>query len=566
MSHFYNLIHELFMEVPETALFISLALGYLVGRIKFGKVQLGGAAGSLFVAVLISQFGVHIDETIKNLLFILFIYTVGFTSGPTFFRLISQGAVKEIWLSAVLALSGLVTVVALAHLLKLDQGLAAGIAAGGLTQSAIMGTAESAILALNLGPKETADLMANISVGYGVTYIFGSFGAIVVCVYVLPWFMGRSLREDAVKAEADLHRQRLSLGDDQELAAPDLVERIYLAGASAGQTVAEVERAAARHPVTIERLKRGRDILPATPETIIQDQDKLLVIGRRSDLLAVRHLFGAELADEPDLEMPIQTRSIVVGEQKAVGQTLDQLWRSVSRELRHGLYIISVQRGSENLSATSNLTLERGDILKVYGAEQDLKRLAPSVGYILTQNDKTDFVYLGLGLAVGLLIGIVNVRIGDLSVTLGQSCGALLAGLIFGWLRTRRAHSGALPDGAARLLRDLGLAGFVAVVGLNYGLEAIATIKAQGLNIFAAGLLVTLIPLCVAMLFGRYVLHYDNAAVFAGALSGSRSANPAFGEVLNKAENSVPTLPFAITYALANVFLTLLGPLIVALT
>lgn len=87
----------------------------------------------------------------------------------------------------------------------------------------------------------------------------------------------------------------------------------------------------------------------------------------------------------------------------------------------------------------------------------------------------------------------------------------------------------------------------------------------QGLLIFGIGLVVTVLPLILTMLFGRYVLRYDNTAIFAGALSGSRSANPAFGEILDKAENTVPTVPFAITYALANVFLTLLGPLIVAL-
>ena len=565
MSHFYDLIHNFFGQAPEAALFISLTLGYLIGRVKFGKIQLGGAAGSLFVAVLLSQFGAHLNETVKNLLFILFIYTVGYTSGPTFFRSIGRGAVKEIWLSAVLALSGLLTVVAVARLFHLDQGSAVGIAAGGLTQSAIMGTAESFILALNLSAQETAKLVANISVGYGVTYIFGSFGAILVCVYALPWFMGRSIRDDAVKAEAKLHRQKLVLDDNQELAVPDLVERIYLAGPAAGSTVADIE-ASPGQPITIERIKRGQEIISVIPSTVIQAKDKLLVIGCRDGLIARQGLFGAELPDEPDMGLSIQTRGLIVGNQAAVGKTLDQLWRTIKPEIRHGLYVASIHREGENLSADSDLPLERGDILRVFGPEGDLKRLAPAVGYVLTQSDKTDFVWLGLGLASGLLIGGMAFKIGGIPLTLGGSGGALLSGLIFGWFRTKRADHGTLPDGAARLLKDLGLAGFVAVVGLNYGLEAITTIKAQGLYIFVAGLLVTLIPLILAMLVGRYFLHYDNTAVFAGALAGSRSANPAFGEVLNKADNSVPTLPFTITYALANVFLTLLGPLVVALT
>lgn len=122
-----------------------------------------------------------------------------------------------------------------------------------------------------------------------------------------------------------------------------------------------------------------------------------------------------------------------------------------------------------------------------------------------------------------------------------------------------------MPLAASQLLKDLGLAGFVAAVGLQSGLQAIQTIKESGLSLFMIGVVVTLVPLLLSMLFARYVLRYNNVAVMAGALSGSRSANPAFGAILDKAGNSIPTVPFAITYALANVFLTLLGPLIVGL-
>jgi len=149
-------------------------------------------------------------------------------------------------------------------------------------------------------------------------------------------------------------------------------------------------------------------------------------------------------------------------------------------------------------------------------------------------------------------------------LTLGSGGGALLAGLLFGWYRSRNMAIGNMPTAASTLLRDLGLAGFVAVVGLQSGQQAVHTIAENGVSLFLIGVVVTILPLLITMLFGRYVLHYDNTAIFAGALSGSRSANPAFGEILDKAGNTVPTTPFAITYALANVFLTLLGPLVVA--
>ncbi|WP_371835004.1 hypothetical protein [Ochrobactrum sp. C6C9] len=234
-------LQSVFEQAPEIALFLSLAGGYALGKIHFGKFQLGGVAGSLLVAVVISQVGVHIDNGVKAVLFALFIYAVGFESGPQFFRSLGRQSLREIAMAAVLAISGLVTVVVLARMFGLDKGLAAGIAAGGLTQSAIIGTASSAISKLGLAADEVQRLQANVAVGYAVTYIFGSFGAILVCVNLLPKFMGRSIRDDAIKAEAELLAGIRLLGPNEQEAAPDLVGRIYQVDKAAGKTVAEIE-------------------------------------------------------------------------------------------------------------------------------------------------------------------------------------------------------------------------------------------------------------------------------------------------------------------------------------
>jgi putative transport protein len=172
---------------------------------------------------------------------------------------------------------------------------------------------------------------------------------------------------------------------------------------------------------------------------------------------------------------------------------------------------------------------------------------------------------MGLGILIGLLIGLLTANIGGIPLTLGAGGGALLSGLLFGWLRSKRPMFGALPPAAGQLLQDFGLAAFVTVVGLNSGKQALVTIQEHGMTIFLLGVVVTLLPLLAAMVFGRFVLGYRNAAVFAGALSGSRSANPAFGAVLDKSQSAVATVPFAITYALAHVFLTLIGPFVVGL-
>ncbi|UXS04627.1 aspartate-alanine antiporter [Agrobacterium tumefaciens] len=557
-------LQSIFQQSPEIALFLALAGGYWIGKFQFGKFSLGGVAGSLLVAVAISQIGITIDNGIKAVLFALFIYAVGFESGPQFFRSLGRKSIREIIMAAVMAVSGLVTVVVLAKMFSLDKGLAAGIASGSLTQSAIIGTASSAIGKLGLPADQTQALQANVAVGYAVTYIFGSFGAILVCVNILPWFMRRGIRDDAVKAQAEMLAGAQVYGPGESAALPELVGRLFEVQAAAGRTVADIEAQASAGPVAIEKIKRNGKILGFNPEFALEQGDILLVVGRRSGIIGLDEAIGPELETSDGMEMVVATRDVVVTASEFAGQTVAQIVEA-TRDLRHGVFVLSLKRGGNAVTLGADTRIEAGDVVTVYGLQEDLQRIAKRVGPVLVPSDKTDFVFHGFGIVVGLLVGLLVLRIGSIPLTLGSGGGALLAGLAFGWYRSRNMTLGNMPTGASTLLRDLGLAGFVAVVGLQSGQQAVHTIMDSGLSIFLVGVAVTIIPMLITMAVGRYLLHYDNVAIFAGALSGSRSANPAFGEVLDKAGNSVPTTPFAITYALANVFLTLLGPLVVAL-
>ncbi len=558
-------LHETFKKSPEMALFLSLAVGYWIGKIKFGKFQLGGVAGSLLVAVIVSQVGVQVDAGVKAVLFALFIYAVGFESGPQFFSSLGRQSIKEIVLAAVMAATGLATVVVMAKWFGLDKGLAAGVAAGGLTQSAIIGTAGDAIAKLGLDAAETARLQANVAIGYAVTYVFGSFGAIIVCVNLLPKFMGRTIRDDAIAAETAMQAGMKVLGADQEEAAPSLVGRIYELTADPQRTVADIENADPATTITIERVKRDGRFVEVSPTLALRRGDIVLAVGRRDAVVASAPLLGKEVYAVEGMELTMHKRDIVLTNKDFERKTVAQIREATAGGVRHGIFVVQLSRMGQVLPMQPDTVVQAGDVVTIFGAEQDVKRVAAIVGDVIVPSAKTDFVYLGAGLVVGLLVGLLSVKIGSIPLTLGAGGGALLSGLLFGWYRARRQTFGALPTSAVQLLKDLGLAGFVVVVGLSSGLQAVQTVKQHGLTIFGVGVVVTIVPMILTMLFGRYVLRYANTAIFAGALSGSRSANPAFGEVLDKAENAIPTVPFAITYALANVFLTLLGPLIVAL-
>ncbi|MDR5802907.1 aspartate-alanine antiporter [Caballeronia sp. LZ001] len=561
-------LHLVFQKSPETALFLSLAAGYLIGQVNFGKFQLGGVGGSLLAAVAISQIGVQIDNGVKAVMFAVFIYAVGYDSGPQFFNSLNRKTLREIAMAVFLAVSALVTVIVCAKVFGLNKGLAAGLAGGALTQSAIIGTAGDAIARLGLPAAEVKALQSDVAIAYAVTYVFGSLGAIIVCVNILPKFMGQSLKEASVDAERQLAGGGASgPAAGQVSALPALVGRAFrvtAASGAAGRTVADLEMAEA-DMITIERIRRGGKALEARPDVMLAAGDIVLVVGRREVMVSAAAQLGEEVADTDGISVVMQKRQGVFTKRGMNHTTIAALRATVDRDMRHGVYIQEISRAGSPMPVLPETRLEHGDVITVYGSPQDTKRAVDAAGYELPFTDKTDFIYMGVGIVLGLLIGLIVVRVGGIPITLGSGGGCLLTGLLFGWMRGKHPMYGVMPPAASQLLKDFGLAAFVAVVGLNSGLQAVVTVKQSGVTIFLLGVFVTLFPLLLTMLFGRYVLRYDNAAVFAGALSGSRSANPAFGGVLDKAESPVPTAAFAVTYALANVLLTLLGPLVVGL-
>lgn len=557
-------LHEVFQRSPESALFLSLAVGYAFGKIRFGTFQFGGVAGSLMAAVLISQVGVQIDNGVKSVMFALFIYAVGYDSGPQFFNALNRQSLKEVAMAVFLAISGLATVVVVARVFGLDKGLAAGLAAGGMTQSAIIGTAGDAIAQLGLSAEETHRLQANVAVGYAVTYVFGSLGAIIICVNVLERLMGTDIATAAAQAEAQQRQGQPKLGAGQSAALPALVGRLFKLEHVHAISVADLEMQSSDQ-FTVEGVKRGSKVLEPRSDLILNKGDIVLIVGRRDGVVNVADLLGTELPEVEGLSVVMHTRQAVFTRQGMNNKTIGELRQEVDRNLRRGVFIHAISRGGQPLAVHPGTLVQHGDVITFYGSDRDTQRAIEATGYPVAQDGKTDFVYMGAGVLVGLLIGLLVGHVGGIPLTLGSGGGALLSGLVFGWARAKRPMFGAMPSEAGQLLRDFGLAAFVAVVGLNSGQQALQTIRESGITIFLLGVVVTVVPLLLTLLFGRFVLRYDNAALLAGALSGSRSANPAFGQILSKAGNPVPTVPFAITYSLANVLLTILGPLIVGL-
>lgn len=559
-----EMLHHLVTAEPLLALFVTIALGYFVGKLKIGSFTLGGIAGTLLVGVIIGQFGVAIDAGIKGIFFALFIYAVGFQGGPQFFHALNRRSLNQLASAFVMCFTGLLCVLGAAWLFGLDRGMAAGLAAGGLTQSAIIGTAGDAIGKLGLSPDLTKIMQTNVAVGYAVCYIFGSLGPIIMVSWFLPRVMKWDIRAEAIKLAAQLSGSRGELDPGQFNAANPIATRLFEVSTESnivGLSTLAIDRKLS--DASVEAIYRDGKTLDFTDTTVIALGDRVAVTGQIAQLQTASALFGKEVTPPSGLLLVQENREIILTNRALDGRTIGEIHDHANVETRHGVFLTAVKRMGLDLPILEKLALKRGDELHLTGSSADLNRVQGRIGYKITAAAVTDFIFFGIGMLLGLLLGMIQFKIWGIPISIGSGGGCLLSGLLFGWLRSVHPSFAALPQGASNFLRDFGLAVFVGIVGISAGPQALVAIKHYGMTLFFLGVGVTLIPQIVTFFFSFYVLRIQNPIEALACVAGGRSANPAFAALLEKAGNATPVVSFTVTYAVANVFLTLWGPIIV---
>ena len=561
-----DLLHSLATSEPLLALFVTIAMGYLVGRIKIGSFVLGGIAGTLLVGVIVGQLGVNIDNGIKGIFFALFIYAVGYQGGPQFFHALNRRSLNQLASAFVMCFVGLLCVLAAAWMFGLDRGMAAGLAAGGLTQSAIIGTAGDAVGRLGLSAELTKTMQTNVAVGYAVCYIFGSLGPIIMVSWFLPLIMKWNIRQEAVKLANLLSGGHAELDPGQFNANQQIATRIYQiesGSSAAGKAALAIDQELS--DASVEAIYREGRTLDLADTTVIQIGDQVAITGDVSVMAKARSLFGQEISAANGLVLVQESREIILTNRALNNREVGEIRAHATVETRHGVFLTSVKRMGIDLPVLDKLTLRRGDELHFTGSPVDLNRVQAKIGYKITAAAVTDFIFFGIGMLLGMLVGLIQFRVWGIPISIGSGGGCLLSGLFFGWLRSVHPNFAALPTGASNFLRDFGLAVFVGIVGISAGPQALAAIQQYGLTLFFLGVGVTLIPPIIGFFFSYYVLRIQNPIEALACVAGGRSANPAFAALLAKAGNATPVVSFTVTYAVANVFLTLWGPLIVGI-
>jgi putative transport protein len=550
-------------EHPEITFFLVLGIGYLLGKLKLGSFSLGAVTGTLLAGVALGQLGLRVSGEVKQAFFLLFLFSIGFRTGPQFFRGLRSGGLQQAALSVIVATTGLIVAYGVSRLFDYDAGTAAGLIAGALTESATIGTASDAITRLGLPEADAIAMINRIPVAFAVTYLIGVVGAAWFLAQAAPWLMGINLEEECRRYERDLQ----GAGDDDtrrrqiDCRAYDILPGSRLAG----QRVRDLEGRVRDARLFVERMRRDDAIIEPVPTTVLQPLDRIAVVGLR-ELLVARmdeHTLGILEVDDADLlNIPAETLDVVVTASNVDGRTLADL---AGEDFARSVFVRRIARSGTPIPVFAGTELQHGDVVTLVGPARSVAEATARIGVPDRATDVSDMVLVALGIVAGAFIGLPALMVGRLEIGLSLSVGVLLGGLTCGWLRSRWPRVfGRIPTPTLWVFESLGLAGFVAVVGLDAGPDFVEGLRTAGVGLVIAGLLTVLVPHAVGVAVGRWVFHM-HPGVLLGVCAGAGTATPALAAIQEAARSSVPTLGYGVSYAVGNVLLALWGTVIVAL-
>jgi putative transport protein len=543
---------------PEVALFLTLAIGYAVGRIRIGSFQLGAVTGVLLAGVAVGQLNIPISSDLQSAFFLLFLFSIGYKVGPQFFAGLKKEGIPQLALTVLLCVTALLATFGFARLFHFDAGTAAGLAAGALTESATVGTATDAIRRLGRSAELTSALAANVASAFAVAYLVGVISVTWFLSSAAPRLMGVDLAAECERLETSMGQQRSNEPGVVSARRAFELRAFRLPPTFSGKTVSELESAFATR-VFVGGIRRDRELVEALPTTRLAAGDVISVAARREVLVAgVAHI-GTEVDDPELLDVLGGTIDVVVTNGAIAGQTLAKLAES---DAARGVFVRTMLRAGQELPITPATVVERGDVITIVGLESQLKAAAAHLGYADPPTNATNMIAVGLAIFCGAVMGLPALRLGSLEIGLGTSVGALIGGLICGWLRATRRSFAQIPEAALWLFDSLGLTAFIAVVGMTAGPRFFKGLSEAGLELVIAGLCVALLPHLITVLVGHRLMKIHPGIVL-GICAGAGTSAPALAAIQEKARSKIPTLGYGVPYAVGNVLLALWGTVIV---
>jgi len=549
---------------PEVTFFLVLGIGYMIGKVKLGSFTLGAVTGTLLAGVVVGQLDVKVSGEVKQCFFLLFLFSIGFRTGPQFFRGLRSDGLQQAALSAIVATTGLIVAYVVSRAFSYDAATAAGVIAGALTESATIGTASDAIARLGLSAADTAAMTNRIPVAFAVTYLIGVIGAAWFLAQLAPRIMGVDLAEECRRYEQELQGG----SETGPTARRDFEYRAYAVQAGSPlitRRIRELETLVAESRLFVERIRRRDQILDPDESTTVEAGDILAITGRRELLVArvdEQKLGVLEVDDRALLDVPADVLDVVVTNAGVDGRTLAEL---ANEDWARGVYLRHISRAGTPVAMFPSTSVQRGDVLTLVGPSRRIAQAVNQIGIPDRATDVTDMVLVAFGIVAGALIGLPALALAGVEIGLSLSVGVLLGGLVCGWLRSMFPRFfGRIPGPTLWVFESLGLAGFVAVVGLNAGPDFVTGLRTSGVTLIVAVLLTVLIPHLVGVVLGHWAFKMQ-PGVLLGVCAGAGTATPALAAIQESAKSAVPTLGYGVAYAVGNVLLAVWGTVIVAL-
>lgn len=558
----FHWIAETLRSSPELAIFLALAIGFWIGSRKFGSFSLGAVTGTLLVGVLIGQLGIVISPQVKSVFFIMFLFGVGFGVGPQFVRGIANNGLSQALFAVVISSLCLACVYIAAIFSGYGPGMAEGLLAGSQTISASIGLATDAINRSGLSPDHIQEQLNAIPVAYAVTYLFGTVGTGWILAFLGPKLLRVNLEEECQRYEREMNINPVN--GNSETGWHQYIMRAYrlkTLGKFAGKSVSSAEKLA-QDRIFVENIRRNGKIIPFDGDTILSVGDCVAVSGPH-DALVYWSNNAEEVSDHDLINIPIETVNVVITNKNMNGQRLGFL---AEAEYARGIYINNIHRGSMNVEIPllSETDIFRGDIINITGSRRNIDKLIGEIGYADRPTDVTSMVLVGGGIFVGGLVGSIVLPIAGIPITLSASGGALIAGLVLGWLRGVTPKIGNVPNATVWFMNTVGLNIFIAVVGISAGPTFIKGLQAAGVSVFLWGLFASAVPMILAPLIGKYIFRFD-PAINLGCCGGARTSTASVAMVADVAKSNVPMLGYTVPYAVSNTLLTMWGLVIVIL-
>jgi putative transport protein len=547
---------------PFLLLFLTVGLAVWIGRFTVKGYGLGMVAAAVIVGVVLATWAstydvkLQLDNFAKSLMYYLFMYGVGLRVGPSFFNSLKKDGVTFTILAVVCAFLGLGLVVVFSRLFDLPAGAVGGVLAGSQTMSASIGTAEMALTqgAYKVPAGSTPEgVTAMIALGYGITYIWGTVGIVLICKYLPKWW-GVDARKSAKEYEKQHGVPNL---DDAGITGyrPAGLRAYRLENReTAGKTIAQLRQSYPQYRIL--NVVRGGASIGAAPDLAMQLGDVVALGGRLEDLTANMGLLGPEVADDKVLAIPIDQAEILVTEKSVEGRALKEFRHE---EFAGQIQVLRMERGGVPIPLGAETQLKRFDVLFVAGLKSAVENVAAVLGKVARPSTATDLLTLSIGMILGLLIGGINLKVAGFSVGLGNAGGLLLSGIFVSSVVSRLRFFGSTPNAARNILEDLGLVTFVGIVGINAGASLLAQLTGIiALKIFFVGFIASTIPPFVTWALG-YHLFKVNPAVLMGGVAGARSHSGPAREAAKEIGSSVPWVGFPVGYAVSGVLLTVFG-------